>query len=101
MIGFVIGLILIGLIAGALGRLLVPGRDRMGIGGTILLGIVGSFIGGLLGYLLFGEDISEGAFQPSGVFGSIVGAVLALLAYRAMNRRGVGGRRRQRIARRR
>ena len=46
----VVMLIIVGLIAGALARLLVPGKDPMGIGGTILLGIVGSFIGGFLGY---------------------------------------------------
>ncbi len=46
MIGFIIGLIVIGLVAGALARLLVPGRDPMSIGATIVLGIVGSFVGG-------------------------------------------------------
>jgi uncharacterized membrane protein YeaQ/YmgE (transglycosylase-associated protein family) len=87
MIGFIIGLIIVGLIAGALARLLVPGRDPIGIGGTILLGIVGSFIGGFLGWLLFGHDRFEGAIQTSGLFGSIVGAVIALLAYRRLNRK--------------
>ncbi|HEV2905718.1 MAG TPA: GlsB/YeaQ/YmgE family stress response membrane protein, partial [Actinomycetota bacterium] len=44
--------LLIGLVAGALARLLVPGRDPMGIGGTLVLGLVGSLIGGFLGDLL-------------------------------------------------
>jgi uncharacterized membrane protein YeaQ/YmgE (transglycosylase-associated protein family) len=47
---------------------------------------VGSFIGGFLGYLLFGKDLSEGAFQPSGLIGSIIGAIVALLIYKAVNR---------------
>ena len=51
------------------------------------LGIVGSFIGGFLGYALFGHDFEEGALQPSGIIGSVIGAVLALLAYRAASRR--------------
>jgi uncharacterized membrane protein YeaQ/YmgE (transglycosylase-associated protein family) len=46
MVTFIIVLIIIGLIAGLIARLLVPGRDPIGILGTIILGIVGSFIGG-------------------------------------------------------
>jgi uncharacterized membrane protein YeaQ/YmgE (transglycosylase-associated protein family) len=88
MLGLIISLIIIGLIAGALARLLVPGRDPIGIGGTILLGIVGSFIGGFLGYLLFHHDKSQGALQPAGIIGSIIGAVIALLIYRRVGSRG-------------
>ena len=88
MLWFIITLIIIGAIAGFIARALVPGKDPMGVGATILLGIVGSFIGGFLGYLLFGKDIREGALQPSGIIGSIIGAVIALLIYRAVNRRG-------------
>ncbi len=90
---FIITLIIIGAIAGFIARALVPGKDPMGIGATIVLGIVGSFIGGFLGYVLFGKDISQGALQPSGIIGSIIGAVIALLVYRAATRRGVGPRR--------
>jgi uncharacterized membrane protein YeaQ/YmgE (transglycosylase-associated protein family) len=59
----------------------------MGILGTIVLGVVGSFIGGFLGYVLFGKDLDEGALQASGLVGSIIGAVIALLIYRAITRR--------------
>jgi uncharacterized membrane protein YeaQ/YmgE (transglycosylase-associated protein family) len=85
---FIISLLIIGAIAGFIARALVPGKDPMGIGATIVLGIVGSFIGGFLGWALFGKDLSEGAFQPSGIIGSILGAVVALLVYRAATRRG-------------
>ena len=89
MLWTIVAWIVLGLIAGAVARVLVPGRDPIGIPATILLGIVGSFVGGFLGYVLFGKDLSEGALQPSGVIGSIIGAVIALLVYRAASRRRV------------
>ena len=87
MLSFLIVLIVVGAIAGFLARAIVPGRDPMGIGATILLGIVGSFVGGFLGYLLFHKDASQGALQPSGIIGSVIGAIIALLVYRAVSRR--------------
>ena len=88
MLGFIITLIIVGAIAGFIARAVVPGRDPMGVAGTIVLGIVGSFVGGFLGYLLFHKDASAGALQPSGIIGSILGAIVALLIYRATARRG-------------
>jgi uncharacterized membrane protein YeaQ/YmgE (transglycosylase-associated protein family) len=87
-IGFLFYLLIVGLVAGFLARLLVPGRDPMSVGATIILGIVGSFIGGFLGWALFGHDLADGALQASGVIGSVIGAVIALLVYRAVTRRG-------------
>ena len=85
MIGFILYLLVIGIVAGFLARLLVPGPDPMSIGATIVLGIVGSFIGGFIGWALFGKDLDEGALQASGIIGSVVGAIIALLAYRAIS----------------
>ncbi len=87
MIGFILFLIVIGLIGGFVARAVVPGNDSMSIGATMLLGIVGSFVGGFIGYLLFRKDGVEGALQPSGIIGSIVGSIIALLVYRAANGR--------------
>lgn len=92
MLGFIITMILVGIIAGYLARLLVPGRDAMGFVQTVVLGIVGSFVGGFLGYVLFGTDLDEGGFQPSGLFGSVIGAVIALLIYNAATRSSAGRR---------
>lgn len=87
MIGFILGLIIVGLIAGALARLLVPGRDPMGIAATILLGIVGSFVGGFLADVLFRSDSEDLGLHPVGILGSVIGAVIALLIYNAVTRR--------------
>jgi uncharacterized membrane protein YeaQ/YmgE (transglycosylase-associated protein family) len=88
MLGLIITLVIVGLIAGALVRLLVPGKQRMSIGMTIVLGIVGSFVGGFLGYVLFRKDSQSGFLQPSGLVGSVIGAVIVLLIWpRVGNRR--------------
>ena len=86
MLGLILYLIVVGLIAGFIARLIVPGRDPMSVGATLVLGIIGAFVGGFLGYVLFGHDLDEGALQASGIIGSIIGAVIALLVYRAVNR---------------
>ncbi|MGI8678998.1 MAG: GlsB/YeaQ/YmgE family stress response membrane protein [Jatrophihabitans sp.] len=81
MFGLIISLIVIGLIAGAVARLLIPGKQDIGILMTIVLGIVGSFVGGFLGYLIFHKDAQNGFFQPSGIIGSIIGAVIVIFIY--------------------
>ena len=87
MIGLIISIIIVGLIAGALARLIVPGKQDLSIPATILIGIVGSFVGGFLGYLLFHKDAQNGFFQPSGLIGSVIGAIIVLLLWMR-----VGGR---------
>jgi uncharacterized membrane protein YeaQ/YmgE (transglycosylase-associated protein family) len=87
MLGTIIGLIIIGLIAGFIARAVVPGRQSLSILQTILLGIVGSFVGGFLGKLIFGRDSGEGFVQPSSWIGSIIGAIIVLAIYLAIKRR--------------
>lgn len=87
MLGLIVTIIIVGLIAGALARLLIPGRQDISIPMTILLGIVGSFVGGLLGYLIFHKDAQDGFLQPSGIVGSVIGAVIVLLVWTRVGQR--------------
>jgi uncharacterized membrane protein YeaQ/YmgE (transglycosylase-associated protein family) len=87
MLGFIIGLVVLGLIAGALARLFVPGRDPMGLPATIAVGILGSFLGGFLADVLFRSDSEDRGLHPAGIIGSIIGAMLILLVYRWIQRR--------------
>ena len=85
MIGFIITLIIVGLIAGALARLIVPGKQNLSILATIVLGIVGSFVGGFRANLIFHGRI---ALNSSGIIGSVIGAIIVLLIYTRVRARG-------------
>lgn len=88
MLGLILTVLVVGLIAGAIARLVVPGKQHISILGTIVLGVVGSLVGGFLGYVLFGNDSSDGFLQPAGVIGSIIGAIIVLVVWtRAGSRR--------------
>ncbi len=82
MLEFIIILLIIGLIAGAIARLLVPGRDPIGLLGTIALGVLGSFVGGFLLNLIFYHTLSIHRLRPTGIIGSILGAIVILLILR-------------------
>ena len=87
MISFIIGLIIVGLIAGFVARAVVPGDDSMSIPKTILLGIIGSFVGGFLADVLFRSDGDDRGLNPAGIIGSIIGAIIVLLIYKAVTSR--------------
>jgi uncharacterized membrane protein YeaQ/YmgE (transglycosylase-associated protein family) len=72
--------ILVGLIAGALAKLIMPGRDPGGFLLTILLGVAGSLLATFLGRAVGWYDQPD---EGAGIFASMVGAVLLLAAYRA------------------
>ncbi len=75
--------LIVGLVVGALAKLLMPGKDPGGAIVTILLGIAGSFIAGLLGHALGWYEVGDGP----GIIASVIGAVILLVGYRAVVKR--------------
>ena len=78
-IGAIIGWIVIGLIVGALGKLIMPGDDPGGIIVTILIGIAGAFVGGYLASLI---GIGGGFIVT--IITATIGAIILLAIYRAI-----------------
>jgi uncharacterized membrane protein YeaQ/YmgE (transglycosylase-associated protein family) len=77
--------IIFGLIAGAIAKLLMPGRDPGGWIITMLLGIVGAFVGGFIGRAIWGSEGVTGFNLPS--FGlAVLGSIVLLFLYRMMVR---------------
>lgn len=85
----ILGILVIGLAAGWAAHLLV-GRGRPDWPRLFIAGIAGSFVGGLIGSLLSGDGLE---LRPSGLIGSVVGAVLVLLGMRAIEDRSRSRRR--------
>jgi uncharacterized membrane protein YeaQ/YmgE (transglycosylase-associated protein family) len=76
-----IGAIVLGIVAGYIGRLLMPGRDKMGFIATMLLGLAGSVVG----FLIFTELLGIGdnrMFDLGGLIGAVIGVMILLLIYR-------------------
>jgi uncharacterized membrane protein YeaQ/YmgE (transglycosylase-associated protein family) len=76
-----IGAIVLGIVAGYIGRLLMPGRDKMGFIATVLLGLGGAVVG----FLVFTELLGIGdnkMFDLGGLIGAIIGVMLLLGLYR-------------------
>jgi uncharacterized membrane protein YeaQ/YmgE (transglycosylase-associated protein family) len=78
-IGAILAWIVIGLIAGALGKLIMPGDDPGGIIVTILLGIAGAFVGGFIAYNILG--FARGGFIWT-IIVATIGAIILLAIYR-------------------
>ena len=76
-------MLLIGLVAGAAAKFIMPGKDPGGIIVTILLGIAGSVVAGFLGRLVGIYEVGQGA----GLIGSMVGAIIILAVYRQMKKK--------------
>lgn len=80
----IIGWIIFGLVVGLIARLLVPGKDRIGVLPTIGLGILGSVVGGLVLSLFTGRITLS---NPIGWIGSIIFAVILLVIYNRVTKR--------------
>ena len=85
----IIAFLILGLLAGAIAKALVPGDDPGGIIITMVIGVAGALLGGFLAGALFDKDPMDEFFDLSTWLTAIVGAIILLLIYRA-----VAGRRR-------
>lgn len=78
--------ILLGLVAGALGKYLMPGRDPSGCLITVALGIVGALVGGLIGTVMGWGVVSADRFEPRSLALATLGAILILAVWRLVRR---------------
>jgi uncharacterized membrane protein YeaQ/YmgE (transglycosylase-associated protein family) len=79
-IGHVIWSLIVGLVVGALARLLVPGHQQLGMPMTSILGIAGSFVGGFVGNLV-SRPPEGSSFHPAGFVMSVIGAIIVLVLW--------------------
>jgi uncharacterized membrane protein YeaQ/YmgE (transglycosylase-associated protein family) len=85
MIGEILGVLLLGLVAGSIGKLLMPGKDPGGFVATIFIGIAGAFIGWAIFTFALGIGDPE-VFDFSGILGAIIGVMILLGLYRVFAR---------------
>jgi uncharacterized membrane protein YeaQ/YmgE (transglycosylase-associated protein family) len=78
----IFGWIVLGLLAGAIAKAILPGDDPGGIIVTMIIGIVGALLGGFLAQLIFNVDSLDNFFDWSTWLTAIVGAIILLLLYR-------------------
>jgi uncharacterized membrane protein YeaQ/YmgE (transglycosylase-associated protein family) len=76
----VIWTLVVGLIVGALARLLVPGQEHLGFLMTSVLGVVGSFVGGFIGSVV-SRPVEGSFFHPAGFVLSVIGAIIVLVLW--------------------
>lgn len=80
----ILAFLLLGLIAGAIAKAVMPGDDRGGILATMLLGVIGAFVGGFVGGALLGIDVMDEFFDLSTWLSAIIGSIAVLAVYRAV-----------------
>jgi uncharacterized membrane protein YeaQ/YmgE (transglycosylase-associated protein family) len=82
----IFGWIIFGLLAGAVARAVIPGKQRIGCFGTLAVGVIGALLGGFLGEAVFDEDIDFGwDLKPFLV--AVAGSIVLLLGLNALSRR--------------
>ncbi|GGP00398.1 GlsB/YeaQ/YmgE family stress response membrane protein [Wenjunlia tyrosinilytica] len=96
----IIAWIVLGLAAGLIARMLIPGRDAHGLVVTAVIGVGGALLGGFLATRLFDVDGIQGFFNLSTWITAVAGAAVLLLAHHMVEGRNRGGRSRQRSGRR-
>lgn len=84
----IVAFLVLGLYAGIIAKLLIPGADGLGLILTMVLGVAGAMLGGFLGGLLLGTNPLDAFFDLSTWVAAVVGSVIVLAAYRAVVGRG-------------
>lgn len=80
----IVGWIILGLLAGTIAKLLLPGRDPGGVFGTIITGIAGAFVGGWLSYHFLHRPVRHVFYDPRNWGSAIVGSLVLLVIYRIL-----------------
>ncbi|MFF5616895.1 GlsB/YeaQ/YmgE family stress response membrane protein [Streptomyces albidoflavus] len=80
----IISWIILGLLAGAIAKIILPGRDPGGFIGTILIGVVGAFIGGWISSRFLDRPIANEFFDAATWVSAIGGSLVLLIAYRLL-----------------
>jgi uncharacterized membrane protein YeaQ/YmgE (transglycosylase-associated protein family) len=83
----IIGWIVLGILAGAIAKAILPGDDPGGIIITMIIGIVGAILGGFLAQVLFGRNTVDEFFDVSTWLTAIAGAIILLVLYRLVTGR--------------
>lgn len=86
-----VGWLIIGLVAGAVARFVIPGKQPMGIFGTMMLGLFGSIIGGAISVAVFGYDPADPGIHAGGIIMSTLGAAILLGFFGGMASREAPG----------
>jgi uncharacterized membrane protein YeaQ/YmgE (transglycosylase-associated protein family) len=95
----ILALLVLGLLAGLVAKLILPGNDPGGLIVTMVIGVVGAFVGGLLASALGFGGLSGFDFRTFVI--AVIGSIILLLIWRAVDRPRYGGRRRTYTRRRR
>ncbi|WP_411084973.1 GlsB/YeaQ/YmgE family stress response membrane protein [Streptomyces sp. 061-3] len=80
----IVGWIILGLLAGAIAKVLLPGRDPGGLVGTTLIGIIGAFIGGWISSRFLDRPISNDFYDTTTWISAIGGSLVLLIIYRLL-----------------
>jgi uncharacterized membrane protein YeaQ/YmgE (transglycosylase-associated protein family) len=78
----IIGWIILGLLAGGIAKLLMPGRDPGGVVGTVVVGVLGAFVGGWLSSHFLHRPVQHTFFDGRNWVAAIVGSLVLLILYR-------------------
>ncbi|WP_431790169.1 GlsB/YeaQ/YmgE family stress response membrane protein [Kocuria palustris] len=91
MIGSIIAWLVLGIIAGAIAKLIMPGKQGGGIVMTIILGIIGAFVGGLIAMVIPGLHQAGSTLSIGSIVLAIIGALVVLFIYGALTKGSRGG----------